>query len=205
MKKVFSPSVARNRDPILAVLSLYLGKDDRVLEIGSGTGEHAIHFAGALKDLHWITSDVEENHSMITEWLKSAQLKNLHGPELLKIGKNDFPERPFTHVFTANTLHIMSWKECKSLFKLVGKRLREGSLVFFYGPFNYGGRYTSPGNEEFDNSLKRRGSGSGLRDFEDVLNSMLKAGFKLLKDHEMPANNRLLIFERLPFGKKYES
>jgi cyclopropane fatty-acyl-phospholipid synthase-like methyltransferase len=201
MEKVYSPSVARNREPILEILKQYLGADDRVLEIGSGTGEHAVFFAEALKDLHWITSDIPKNHAMITEWLKFAQLKNIHGPEKLVIGKDDFPQKPFTHVFTANTLHIMSWKECKSLFKLVGKRLREGSVVFFYGPFNYDGKYTSEGNERFDQSLKERDEKSGIRGFEDVTNGMKKAGFKLLKDHEMPANNRLLIYERLPYGK----
>ncbi len=201
MEKVYSPSVARNKEPILEVLKQYLGEDDRVLEIGSGTGEHAIHFAKALPDIHWVTSDVPKNHPMITEWLKFAQLKNIHGPEKLEVGKHDFPEKPFSHVFTANTLHIMSWKECKSFFKLIGKRLREGSVVFIYGPFNYGGEYTSESNKSFDLSLKGRNEKSGIRGFEDVCKGMNKAGFKLLKDHEMPANNRLLIFERLPYGK----
>ena len=93
----------------------------------------------------------------------------------------------------------MSWKEDKTLFKLLGKRLREGSLVFFYGPFNYDGKFTSPSNEEFEKWLKERNPKSGIRAFEDVESSMQKFGFKLLKDHEMPANNRLLVFERLSF------
>ena len=200
MEKAYSPSVARNKDHILAVLCEYLGDDDRVLEIGSGTGEHAIHFGSSLPGVHWVTSDIKKNHPMIKEWLKSAQLKNLHGPETLKIGDDDFPgKKPFTHVFTANTLHIMSWKECKSLFKLCGRRLREGALVFFYGPFNYGGAFTSPSNEEFDQMLKQRDEKSGIRAFEDIQGAMKKSGFKLLKDHEMPANNRVLIFERLSY------
>ncbi len=202
MNKVSAPAVARNKEPILEILKLYLNKDDRVLEIGSGTGEHAIYFAEALNDLHWITSDVEENHPVITDWLESAKLKNLHGPEVLKVGVDDFPKQSFSHVFTANTLHIMSWKECKTLFKLFGKRLREGCLVFIYGPFNYDGKFTSPSNEEFNTWLKGRDEKSGIRGFEDVHAAMTKAGFKLLKDNEMPANNRLLIFERLAFKKR---
>jgi cyclopropane fatty-acyl-phospholipid synthase-like methyltransferase len=202
MNKASSPSVARNQEPILEILKLYLNKDDRVLEIGSGTGEHAIHFANGIEGLHWVTSDVKENHPTIKEWLKSAKLKTVHGPELLKVGVDDFPKKPFSHVFTANTLHIMSWKECKTLFKLFGKRLREGSLVFIYGPFNYAGKFTSPSNEQFNQWLKDRDEKSAIRDFEDVQNSMAKAGFKLLIDNEMPANNRLLIFERLPYEKK---
>lgn len=198
MEKAYSPSVARNRQPILDVISQYIGKDDRVLEIGSGTGEHAVYFAGQLKETHWIASDRKENHPTIKAWLKEAKLKNLHGPEALCVGVDDFPgKKPFTHVFSANTLHIMSWKECKSLFKLCGKRLREGSLVLFYGPFNYEGKFTSESNELFNQSLKSRDEKSGIRDFEDIQKSMTKAGFKLLKDQEMPANNRLLIFERL--------
>jgi len=196
-----APSVERNKEAILAVIRQFLNKNDRVLEIGSGTGEHAIHFATTLKDLHWITSDVKENHPMIKEWLKFSQLKNVHGPETLKVGVDDFSTRPFTHVFTANTLHIMSWKECKSLFKLCGKRLREGCLVFIYGPFNYDEKFTSQSNEEFDQRLKERSSKSGIREFAAVCSGMKKSGFKLLKDNEMPANNRLLIFERLPFGQ----
>ena len=201
--KTYSPSVGRNREVILQVLKQYLSKGDRVLEIGSGTGEHAVYFGQELSGLHWVTSDQKENHQKIKEWLKFAALKNVHGPETLKIGVDDitdFSTKPFTHIFTANTLHIMSWKECKSLFKMCGKRLRESSLVIFYGPFNYNGDYTSESNKAFDQSLKERNQKSGIRSFEDVEAAMKKSGFKLLKDHEMPANNRLLVFERLAFN-----
>lgn len=200
MTMEYSPSVQRNKDPILQVLKEYLDNDSRLLEIGSGTAEHAIYITSQFQSLHWVTSDTIDRHKTITNNLKQAQVKNVHGPEVLKVGKDDFPKGVFEYVFTANTLHIMSWKENKSLFKLLGKRLREGSLVFIYGPFNYGGTFTSESNEAFDRHLKEINDKSGIRSFEDVKQSMEKFGFKLLKDHEMPANNRLLVFERLDFN-----
>jgi cyclopropane fatty-acyl-phospholipid synthase-like methyltransferase len=192
-----STSVAKNKDPILEVLKLYVTKDEWVLEIGSGTGEHATFFAKHLPQSFWYTSDVKENHKDIVDRLARENLKNVDGPVVLKIGVDDFPKKTFQYVFTANTLHIMSWKECKTLFKLLGKRLREGGLTFFYGPFNYNNEYTSEGNEQFDAILKEQNPACGIRDFEDVCVNMKKAGFRLLKDHVMPANNRILVFERL--------
>ncbi len=201
MVKTTAPSTYRNREFILSALSEYDIAKGRLLEIGSLTGEHGIFFTQKFPQLQWVTSDVKTNHQALKENLKEAKIQNLHGPEVLKIGSDDFPRGKFDYVFTSNTLHIMSWKECKSLFKLLGKRLREGSLVFIYGPFNYDGEYTSDSNRAFDDSLKQRDFKSGIRNFEDVESNLIKAGFKLLKDHEMPANNRLLAFERLPFKK----
>lgn len=200
MEKLSSPSVHRNKEPIREVLEQYLESSGRLLEIGSGTGEHAIYLASHFQKIHWVTSDVKENFNNIKAHLKDAKLKNVHGPERLQVGVDDFPLGKFDYVFTANTLHIMSWKEVKSLFKLLGKRLREGSVVFFYGPFNYDGNYTSPSNEQFDKWLAERNPKSAIRNYEDVFGSMEKFGFKLLNDHEMPANNRILVFERLAFG-----
>lgn len=199
MTKFTAPSTFRNREHILSVFKEYNLSEGRLLEIGSLTGEHGIYFAQQFPKLHWVTSDMKVNHKGLKENLKDANLKNLHGPEVLKVGDDDFPKGKFDYVFTANTLHIMSWKECKSLFKLLGKRLREGSVVFMYGPFNYNGNFSSESNADFDGLLKSNNPKSGIRNFEDVLSNMSKAGFKLLKDHEMPANNRVLCFERLAF------
>jgi len=199
MKKQATPAIERNKGPILEVLKAYIKGDGRLLEIGSGTGEHAVYIANYFKEVEWLTSDVKAKHKAIKEWLKDYKLKNVFGPEALMVGRDDFPKGIFKYVFTANTLHIMSWKENKTLFKLLGKRLREGSLVFIYGPFNYEGKFTSPSNEAFDKELKERDEKSGIRSFEDVKSQMEKAGFKLIKDHEMPANNRLLSFKRLAF------
>lgn len=197
MEKPYSPAADRNKGPIFSILSQYIGENGRLLEIGTGTGQHAIHMSQKMPNLHWVTSDQEQNLSGIKQWLKEAKLPNIHGPEKLVIGVDDFPsKRPFDYVFTANTLHIMSWKQNKTLFKLLGKRLREGCLVFFYGPFNYNNQYISNTNKDFDLMLKTNDAKSGIRNFEDVVAAMNKAGFKLLKDHVMPANNQLLVFER---------
>ncbi|MBT4763174.1 MAG: DUF938 domain-containing protein [Bdellovibrionaceae bacterium] len=200
-KMAFSPSADRNKEPILNVLNEYIQENKRLLEIGSGTGQHAIYLAQHNKTLQWVTSDVKANHLVIKSYLKENKLGNIHGPETLKIGVDDFPKGSFDYIFTANTLHIMSWKEAKTLFKLLGKRLRAGSLCFFYGPFNYQGKFTSPSNDEFDQLLKSKDSKSGIRNYEDILKAMQSSGFKMIKDHEMPANNRLLVFERLTHKK----
>lgn len=202
MNKPFAPACERNQGPIYSVLKQYINEGN-LLEVGSGTGQHAVYMAKEFPRINWVCTDVEENHSAIQAWLTEASLPNLSGPRTLKVGRDDFPDkRPYQYVFSANTLHIMTWKEAKTLFKLLGKRLREGSLVFFYGPFNYDGNYTSESNKNFDAWLAQEYSASSsIRNFEDVLASMQKNGFKLLKDHEMPANNRLLVFERLAFEK----
>lgn len=199
-KKNYSPSADRNKDPILEILRLYID-EGRLLEVGSGTGQHAVYFAKAISTVQWVTSDIKRNHSSIEEYLVEAKLKNVHGPEALKIGEDDFPRGRFDYLFTANTLHIMPWKEVKTFIKLAGKRLRETALVFIYGPFNYEGKFTSDSNEKFNASLKEKNPDSGIRNFEDILSNMQSSGFALINDHEMPANNRLLVFERLEFNK----
>ena len=194
----YSEAAERNKEPIYQVLKEFIHSDGRLLEIGSGKAQHAVYMATKFPKLHWVTSDQSQYHLGIKQRLKEAKLSNLHGPEKLKVGKDDFPgKRPFDYVFTSNTLHIMSWKECKTLFKLLGKRLRVGSLVFIYGPFSYDGDYMSESNKKFDDFLKQRDPQSGIRNFEDVVKSMKKAQFKFLKDYEMPANNRILVFEKL--------
>ena len=200
--KEYSPSVDRNKDFIFDVLNMYLTSTGKLLEVGSGTGQHAVYFAKKFPKIKWVTSDVKANHSSIKAWLNECELKNISGPEKLMIGVDDFPRAKFDFVFTANTLHIMSWKECKALFKLLGKRLREDSLFIVYGPFNYNGKFTSESNANFDVWLKERNELSGVRNFEDVCRNMDKAGFELVNDHEMPANNRILVFRRLAFIDK---
>jgi len=197
----YSAAADNNKAPILEVLKEYIHGEKRLLEIGSGTAQHALHFAKHFEQLKWVTSDVEENHPTINAVLKKEKINNIYGPEKLKVGEDDFPKGSFDFVFTANTLHIMSWKENKTLFKLLGKRLREGSMVFIYGPFKYNGDFTTPSNREFDSYLKEKNIKSGIRNFEDVKKNMTDYGFKLINDHEMPVNNRLLVFVREAFRK----
>lgn len=202
MEKPYSPSSDRNKEPILTVLKEVIQRSDgRLLEIGSGTGQHAVFFAPEFPFLEWYPSDVSKNHLGIKLWLKESFAKNLKDPLKFEIGKDEFPKLKFDVVFTANTFHIMHWKECKTLMKMLGSRLREGARVVIYGPFKYGGEFTSESNALFDQELKSRDPLSGLRNFEDVHNALVKNGFELLEDYDMPANNRCLVFSRLKFQK----
>lgn len=200
MNREFSAACERNKEPILAVLKEVLTKDNkRVLEIGSGTAQHALYFAQNLPDIVWTTSDVSSRLPPIKAALDEAKLPNLRGPLAFEIGKDDFPRYNYDIVFTANTFHIMSWKQCKNLMKILGNRLREGSQVIIYGPFKYNNEFTSESNALFDQQLKERNPESGIRSFSDINANMIKNGFTLFKDYEMPANNRILVFTRLVF------
>lgn len=204
MEKPFSPACERNQAPILEILRDHITRDDRrLLEIGSGTGQHAVYFAPAFPHLEWHPSDLATNIPGMTQWFKEAQIHNIQRPVKLDVAKDDFPKVKFDVVFTANTFHIMNWKDCKSLMKTLGHRLREGSRAIIYGPFKYNGEFTSPSNAEFDLSLKSRDPLSGIRSFEDVNNNMMKNGFELVGDFEMPAHNRTLVYRRLKFVKSH--
>lgn len=203
MNKPYSAACERNQGPILEVFQkVILPTDRRLLEIGTGTGQHAVYLAPHFPQLEWYPTDLSVNIPGMKLWFEEAKIPNIQSPVRLDVGKDDFPKLKFDVVFTANTFHIMHWKECKSFMKLLGNRLREGSRFVVYGPFKYGGEFTSASNAEFDLSLKSRDSLMGIRSFEDVLSNMEKNGFELVEDHEMPANNRMLIFERLKFVKK---
>lgn len=194
LEKPFSESCERNKEPILAVLRECFDQPGSVLEIGSGTGQHAVHFAAALSHLKWQTSDLPANHSGILAWLEYARLPNLLPPLDLDVS-GDWPKEPFDYVFSANTLHIMEWREVIQFFVGLGKALRLGGRMAVYGPFNYGGHYTSESNARFDEWLKGRDSRSGIRQFEEVDALAQGAGLRLLMDYAMPANNRTLVWE----------
>lgn len=192
----------RNQGPILEILKEVIGDDTvKIFEIGSGSAQHATFMAPQLKNVQWTTSDVTANHPIIKDALAKAKTDNIRGPFQYEVGKDNFPRVPYDVVFTANTFHIMSWKQCKTLMKELGTRLREGSQVIIYGPFNYNGEFTSESNANFNVWLKERNPESGIRAFEDVNANMIKNGFTLYKDYEMPANNRTLVYTRLEFVK----
>ncbi|MBY0413435.1 MAG: DUF938 domain-containing protein [Bdellovibrionales bacterium] len=200
--KEHSHACERNQLPIFNIIKELVNSDTRnIFEIGSGTAQHAIFMAPQLPNVTWITSDVTSNHDNIKSNLKEANISNIRGPFQFEVGKDDFPRIPFDLVFTSNTFHIMSWKKCKTLMKVLGGRLREGSTVIIYGPFNYNGSFTSESNAEFDKNLKEKNAESGIRAFEDVNSNMIKNGFTLYKDFEMPANNRTLVYTRLNYIK----
>ena len=195
-EKLFSAACERNRAPILAVLRTLFADRKRVLEIGSGTGQHAVHFAANLPHLQWQTSDLPENHPGIRAWLDEAGLPNLLPPLLLDAATPDWPSFEWDAVFTANTCHIMSWKEVEAMFAGVGRGLPPGGKLAVYGPFNYGGRYTGPGNAQFDASLRAGNPLRGIRDFEAVDALAKRHGFELTDDIPMPADNRLLAWQK---------
>jgi hypothetical protein len=195
MNKPHAPACDRNRDPILSVLHEHFADRRRVLEIGSGTGQHAVYFAKALSHLTWQTSDVAENIPGIRAWLDEAALPNTPPPLVLDVSAN-WPRGPFDALFSANTLHIMSWPEVERLFAAICKEAPAEFVTAIYGPFNYGGRLTSDSNAAFDASLKERGAHMGIRDFEAVNKLAEAANLKLIADVAMPANNRTLVWRR---------
>lgn len=199
MHKPYSPACERNRAPILAHLQKRFAQATQVLEIGSGTGQHAVHFAAALPQLRWQTSDLAPNLPGIRAWLDEAGLPNTPAPLELDV-QRPLPEGPWDAVFSANTLHIMGWPEVQRLFAGLPAVLAPGAVVTVYGPFKYGGAHTSPSNAGFDLSLRADDARRGIRDFEAVDLLARGAGLRLLEDAEMPANNRCLSWQRATGG-----
>ncbi|GAB2536983.1 DUF938 domain-containing protein [Rhodanobacter koreensis] len=195
MEKPFSPSCERNREPILDVLRRHFADRRQVLEIGSGTGQHAVHFAAALPQLDWQSSDRAENLPGIRAWLDEAALPNTPAPlELDVIGT--WPAGHYDAVFSANTLHIMAWPEVERMFAQLPDITTPDATLIFYGPFNHAGRYSSDSNAAFDQWLKARGEHMAIRDAEAIDALAGRAGFNLIDDVAMPANNRCRVWRR---------
>ncbi|HEY4531390.1 MAG TPA: DUF938 domain-containing protein [Luteimonas sp.] len=194
--KPHAPACERNRDPILEVLLRHFADRRHVLEIGSGTGQHAVHFAEAMPWLRWQASDVAGHLPGIRAWLDDAGLANTPAPLALDVADLPWPTVPADAVFTANTLHIMGWPAVEDFFRGVGDVLRgvPGGTLVAYGPFNYGGAFTSDSNRDFDGWLKARDPRSGIRDFGEVDALARGAGLALVDDIAMPANNRCLVW-----------
>ncbi len=195
MTRPNAPSCERNRGPILELLTTHFATCHKVLEVGAGTGQHAVHFAAAMPHLTWQASDLAENLPGINSWLNEANLPNTPPPIALDVG-GTWPADEYDAIFTANTLHIMSWQEVRALFAALPGVLADGAVVAVYGPFNYGGRYTSDSNAAFDRWLKDRGEHMGVRDFEAVDALARAASLRIVQDSPMPANNRTLIWRR---------
>lgn len=194
--KPFAESCEQNRDPILAVLREAFADRRRVLEIASGTGQHAVYFAEALPHLNWQTSELPENHAGIQSWLDEAGLANVLPPLALDVNATDWPVGEVDAIFNANTVHIIAWTAVQRLFAGIGRVLEVGGIVCMYGPFNYGGQFTSESNARFDVWLKSRDPNSGVRDFEALDRLAEAQGLRLEQDVAMPSNNRTLIWRR---------
>ena len=194
-----SEACERNKQPILEQLERLLEPGHRqVLEIGSGTGQHAEYFARALPELTWQCSDVAANLASINARLSAAGLQNCPAAIELDLAMAQWPMRESDCLYTANTLHIVSWPLAQVLLERAGTVLSSAGLLIIYGPFNYDGQYTSPSNADFDQWLMQRDRASGIRDFEAVCACLAAAPapMQLLEDIAMPANNRLLVFRK---------
>lgn len=196
MNKWFSGACERNAGPILEVLRHEFAHVKHVLEIGSGTGQHAVFMAEHLPHLRWQPSDLPEHHPSIRAWIEEAALSNVLPPITLDMTQPQWPAGDFDAVFTANTCHIMSWDRVETMFEGVGRLLPAGGVLCVYGPFNVGGQYTSEGNARFDEALRAQGAHMGLRDLEAMQQLARSCGLTAIADHAMPANNRLLVWHR---------
>jgi cyclopropane fatty-acyl-phospholipid synthase-like methyltransferase len=194
--KPYSEACDQNRDFILAVIEPLFRDRQRVLEVGSGTGQHAVYFAQRMPHLTWCASDRLESHAGMRAWLDEARLPNVTGPIELDVCQPAWPQLQVDAVFSANTAHIMSREEVVAFFAGVGRLLPGNGLFCLYGPFNYGGRYTSESNERFDRWLHQRDPRSGIKDFDDLDRLARQAGMDLQGDYEMPVNNRILCWRR---------
>ena len=192
----FSQSCENNKDYILEVLTKHLSTAGQILEIAGGTGQHAVYFARHMTQLTWQTSDLADNVETLNKRVLLSELENLPYAVALDVTQKPwFCDAP-SHMFTANSLHIMAESSVKEFFKGVKRHLVEGGFLFVYGPFKYQGKFTTKSNANFDLWLKARDPVSGIRDFETVNDYALEAGLKLIEDNALPANNQLLVWRK---------
>ena len=192
-EKPFAPACERNQEPIREVLAEILTQPSRVLELGSGTGQHAVYMARHMPHLEWQPTDVASNLPGIRLWREEAALPNLRAP--LEVDATDEGvrlEETYDAVFTANTVHFVSWGIVRGLLAIGAAHLRQGGDLLIYGPFNEDGAYTSEGNAELDAWLQERDPSSGIKD-RAVFNALAADyGFEAVERFRMPANNQLL-------------
>jgi SAM-dependent methyltransferase len=191
-----SPAFERNRGPIADVLQEVLGVGSRVLEVGSGSGQHAAWFAGRFPGVHWMPSDVPGNLVGIDAWVAEAGVDNVDPARPLDLLAPHWPEAIFDTVMALNVVHIVRWSGVEALFRESGRRLPDGGLLFLYGPFRYPDRQFEPSNRRFDAWLRERDPESGVRDFPALDRLARDAGMMLEGDREMAANNRALWWRR---------
>ncbi|MBB3800786.1 cyclopropane fatty-acyl-phospholipid synthase-like methyltransferase [Xanthomonas arboricola] len=210
MNKPFSPASARNRDPILQVLQQHFADRRHVLEIGAGTGQHAVHFAAAMPWLQWQASDHADHLPGMQQWLEEAGLPNTLAPIALQAvpspspGLAPSPPLPvlpdgghgYDAVYSANTLHIMGWPQVQALFAGLPAVMAPDAVLAIYGPFNRDGRFTSDSNRAFDAMLRERDPASGIRDADAVDALATAAGLQLIDDVALPANNHCRVWRR---------
>ena len=198
MTKPYAESCAQNQQAILDVLKIELQQQQRLLEIGSGTGQHAVYFSRHFPQLQWQTSDLGIHHPGIQAWIDDSGLDNVMTPLQLNVMQaEDWPDTQYDVIFSANAVHIMSWLAVEAMFSGIGRVLNANGKLILYGPFNYAGQYTSESNARFDLWLKQRDPESAIRDFEALDQLAIEQCMSLIQDYAMPANNRILIWQKL--------
>ncbi len=195
MNKPFSQACQNNAQPILDVLSNYFKQDDSILEVGSGTGQHAVYFAERMPKIFWQTSDREENHAGINQWIDDYSENNIGRPFNLDVTQT-WPETIYDGLFSANTSHIMPWRANPYFFSGVGRVLKPGGFFCLYGPFNENNQYTSESNRQFDEYLKLQDPLMGLRNRQDIDELADKNSLISVTSYQMPANNFLLVWRK---------
>ena len=203
MDKPFNQACENNKHAIADALEDYLREQQMVLEIGTGTAQHAVYFGERFPSIYWQTSDLVTNHPGIMAWLNEVQLPNVLAPISVDIAAEHWtfdaqPSPSYDAIYLANVIHIIDAQLVSQLFSHLGRTLSEGGLVIMYGPFNYDGRFTSEGNRRLDEWLKSLQPSYGIRDFETVDQLARQNNLSMLDDRTMPANNRLLVWRRLP-------
>jgi len=195
----FSEAAERNKGPILEQLSRLLPERGRVLEIGSGSGQHVVHFAPRRPWLSWQPSERREHLGALNARIRSEGPANVLPAIELDVARA-WPDRSFAGVYSSNTAHIMAWELVRSMFAGVGPRLERSAVFCLYGPFKVGGRHTSPSNQEFDRQLRERDAVMGLRDVEALAALAADHGMRLAERQQLPANNQLLVFRECRAG-----
>jgi len=196
MNKPSAPSCEQNQQVILDVLKTLFTNAGEVLEIGSGTGQHAVFFSEHLPHLNWQPSDLEAEHAGMKLWLQEVEHDRINAPLMLDVDMPQWAVAKKDYIFTANTTHIISTVQAEKMLKHVGACLKSGGLFAQYGPFNYNGKYTSESNANFDVWLKQRNPLSCIKHFESVEKLAQENSMGLFKDIEMPANNRILVWQK---------
>jgi len=190
-----APAAARNREPIREVLSRELPPAGSVLEIASGSGEHAVHFAGAFPTLTWQPSDASDAAlASIAAWRDDARLPNLRAPVALDVTATAWPVDHANAIVCINMVHISPWQATLGLFAGAARVLPVGALLYLYGPYRFSGAFTAPSNAAFDDSLRARDPRWGVRDVDDLVAAAAPHGLVLRDTVEMPANNHSLVF-----------
>jgi len=192
----FAEYAARNAAPILEILQREFRNSSRVLEIGSGTGQHAVTFAAALDHLQWQTSDLDENHGGIRAWVDNAGLDNVSAPLSMDVREASVNESAYDSAFSSNTAHIMGIDAVEKMFSLIGKALQDGGVFCLYGPFQRDGAFNTQSNADFDANLRERDPAMGIRHIETLDNFAAAAGLKRIRFYAVPSNNNVAVWVR---------